>query len=157
MKKLILAVLITLLSATTSWGAAACVHTSVTELPGDALMITETCTAHTDNSLSATVSTTTLNLLKGKYLYNLYTYPGATAPTDASDLVINMTVGAGGTWDILDGTGTNMIDATSTLGFGDAIPFYEIITGALTVVVTNNAVASAITSLVFIAVPERGN
>lgn len=75
---------------------------------------------------------------KGWYLYNVEVDPGATAP-DAADVLIKNAAGR----DLLDGLGTNLIHATATQSLSDSMPFFELITGALTLDVDNQATVSA--------------
>lgn len=117
--------------------------------------VTATCTHHTDNSLSDTVSETETGLkhgsLAGWLLDEAWTAPGTTAPTDATDLTISGTIGSVAV-DLLGGAGTDQIDATSHLKFvplsGGVNKQVPIPTGNLTVATANNAVASAIFYLV---------
>lgn len=85
--------------------------------------------------------------IRGFKLYSVKAYPGATAPTDATDLTITDEHGV----DLLGGKGADAIDATSKtwipVGPADyALP--ALITGNITVNITNNSVDSAITTLV---------
>ena len=114
-----------------------------------------TCTA---DSFAATYPATVVNPLavdsngspydiRGLKLYSVKAYPGATAPTDATDLTITDEFGC----DLLGTKGTNFIDATSKTWIpagpeGYALP--ALITGDITVNISNNAVNSAITTII---------
>ena len=85
--------------------------------------------------------------LRGLKLYSVKAIPGATAPTDATDLTITDEYGV----DLLGGKGTDLIDAT-TKTFIPAGPgaFAQpaLITGTISATITNNAVNSAVFKLV---------
>jgi hypothetical protein len=75
----------------------------------------------------------------------LRTYPGGTAPTDATDLYIYQHSSSG--VDLLDGGGVDKIDATSTLTFQPLINSAENpvpIMGDLYLAASNNSVNAAI-------------
>lgn len=121
-------------------------------------VVTLLCTHHTDNSLSAAVSASTMAKLAGKYVFAVKSYPGTTAPTDATDLSIVDSDGLS-LLGVAD-NGLNFIDATSTL----ATTFYNShigtntywmpVTGETwTISTANNAVASATFYLKFYLVP----
>ena len=83
----------------------------------------------------------------GLKLYCVGAYPGGTAPTDATDLTL--TSG----FDLLDGKGTNAIDSTTTTltwAGSSSVDFPVPVVGDITVGITNNAVAGAITNLILI-------
>jgi len=114
-----------------------------------------TCTADADastypatviNPLAVTSDSRTFDI-RGLKLYSVKAIPGDTAPTDATDLTITDEYGV----DLLGGKGTNLIDATSktwtlTGPAGCYVP--ALITGNVTVTITNNAVKSAVVTLV---------
>ena len=114
-----------------------------------------TCTA---DSVAATYPATVVNPLavdsngysydiRGLKLYSVKAYPGTTAPTDATDLTITDEFGV----DLLGGKGANLIDATSKtwVPAGPAgYAFPALITGNITVTITNNAVVSAVTTII---------
>ena len=107
-----------------------------------------TCTADAaDGSFPATVINDIVTLkLAGMSLYTVGTYPGGTAPTDASDLTITQD-----TIDILDGKGTNLIDSTTseiTWAGSSTADFPVPVLGDLTINITGNSVNSAITTIV---------
>jgi hypothetical protein len=111
-----------------------------------------TCTASADNaSYPATVVNTLENIstwdLRGLKLYSVKAIPGDTAPTDATDLTITDEYGV----DLLGGKGADLIDATSKTWIpagpsNFALP--ALITGNITVTITNNLVKSAVTTIV---------
>ena len=111
-----------------------------------------TCTA---DAAAATYPATVVNTLenisdwdlRGLKLYSVKAYPGAVAPTDGTDLTITDEYGV----DLLGGKGENLIDATSKTWIpagpeGYALP--ALITGDITVNISNNAVNSAITTII---------
>lgn len=111
-----------------------------------------TCTADAGNgSYPATVVNTLSGIstwdLRGLKLYSVKAIPGATPPTDQSDCTITDEYGV----DLLGGKGENLIDATSKTfipaGPG-AFAQPALITGNITVNITNNSVNSAATTLV---------
>lgn len=116
------------------------------------VVVVLTCTASADNaSYPATVVNTLANILpwdlRGLKLYSVKVIPGATAPTDATDLTITDEYGV----DLLGTKGTNFIDNTSKTWIpvgpaGYALP--ALITGNITVNISNNAVNSALTTIV---------
>jgi hypothetical protein len=111
-----------------------------------------TCTASADDhTFPETIVNTLANIstwdLRGLKLYSVKAYPGATAPTDATDVTITDVYGI----DLLGGKGTDLIDATSKTWIpigpaGYALP--ALITGNITVNITNNSVNSAVVNLV---------
>lgn len=114
-----------------------------------------TCTADSSNGsypatiinpLAVTSDGRTFDI-RGLKLYSVKCYPGGTAPTDATDLTITDEYGI----DLLGGKGTDVIDATSktwTLVGPSGCYSPALITGNLTVTITNNSVNSAVTTLI---------
>jgi len=81
--------------------------------------------------------------LTGYFLYSAKAWPGATAPTDATDLTITDIDGV----DLLGGRGTDFIDATSKTSTSAGTLVTDMpmpITSNLTITITNNAVNSAV-------------
>jgi len=74
----------------------------------------------------------------GYWLYNVETDPGGTAP-DAADVLV-MTVSGR---DLLDSGGTDLIHASATQSMSGSMPFFELITGVLTLDIDNQATPSA--------------
>jgi len=113
------------------------------------VVVTLTCTA---DSAAHTFPVTVINDLpgiadfdlRGLKLYSVATIPGVTGPTDDTDFTLTDQYGA----DILAGAGTNLIDNTTknrtVIGIASAV----IITGDVTLTIINNAVDSAVTTLV---------
>ena len=105
-----------------------------------------TCTADASNGSFPVL---TVVGFQDYYLFTVETWPGAPSPTDATDFTLTDSTTAE---DLLGGTGTDAIDATSTLTL---IPysstmdlFYTpLIKGDLTLTVTNNSVNSAIINI----------
>jgi hypothetical protein len=114
--------------------------------------VTLTCTGDaSDGSFPATNINTLVKALgfdiRGMKIAEVKAAPGGTAPTDASDVEITDENGI----DILGARGTNFIDATSKTYMvpGPASQHQPVlITGDLTVAITNNAVHSAVTTIV---------
>ena len=126
------------------WASAALGAGTVTQ--GDAkpdadmVTITFTCVGDSVNGAIPDTVTTTANtsIITGLYLYDVEVDPGATAP-DAADVLIKNT----GARDLLDGLGVNLVHATATQSMGNSMPFFEKITGVITLDVDNQATASA--------------
>lgn len=118
----------------------------------EAIIVTLTCTADAvAHTYPATVVNTLPNVLSrnlvGLYLYDVQAYPGVVAPTDATDLTITNEAGI----DLLGDKGTNLIDATSktqTLVGPNGVYAPQLITGNITVTISNNLVDSAVVTLV---------
>ena len=111
-----------------------------------------TCTA---DAAAATYPATVVNTLenisdwdlRGLKLYSVKAYPGAVAPTDGTDLTITDKYGV----DLLGGKGENLIDATSKTWIPagpENYSFPALITGNITVNISNNAVKSAVTTII---------
>ena len=111
-----------------------------------------TCTA---DAAAATYPATVVNTLenisdwdlRGLKLYSVKAYPGAVAPTDGTDLTITDKYGV----DLLGGKGENLIDATSKTWIPagpEGYAFPALITGNITVNISNNAVKSAVTTII---------
>ena len=86
--------------------------------------------------------------IRGLKLYSVKAYPGATAPTDATDVTITDEYGV----DLLGEKGTDLVDATSKtwIPIGPAnYALPALVTGDITVNITNNLVDGAITTLIF--------
>ena len=111
-----------------------------------------TCTADAATATyPATVVNTLENIsdwdLRGLKLYSVKAYPGAVAPTDGTDLTITDKYGV----DLLGGKGENLIDATSKTWCPAGPSNYALpalITGDITVNITNNNVNSAVTTII---------
>ena len=116
-----------------------------------------TCTAGTDGD-AGTYPATVMNALakdsnsnlfdiRGMKIYSVKAYPGTTAPTDATDLTLTDEYGI----DLLGGKGADLIDATTKTfipsGPG-AFAQPALITGNVTINITNNSVASAVTTII---------
>jgi hypothetical protein len=113
------------------------------------VVVTLTCTAAADdNSYPATVINHLTDIaaydLRGLKLYSVATIPGGTGPTDNSDMTLTDRYGI----DIMAGAGTNLVDNSaknrSVIGIASAV----IITGDITLNLTGNSVASAVTTVV---------
>jgi len=122
MKRIILAILILLAWAGIASAAGTCVESgdNPTRIydtsgnisnTGDEILLL--CTHHTDNSLSAELSSTIMEKLAGWYSWQVISFPGGTAPTDDTDLEISEemtdTIGLS----LLGSNGTDFIDATT--------------------------------------------
>lgn len=130
-----------------------CVHTN-TKAQYDKLFVLVTCTADaSDASMSAAVPSTAMRQLSGRYIYNIVTYPGGTAPTDNSDIAI----ADSDSYDVVtaSGNGLNKIDATTTRAFYTEGPdggdeYYLVHEDkTLTITQSNNSVNSAIVNYLF--------
>ena len=85
--------------------------------------------------------------IRGMKLYSVKAYPGATAPTDATDATITDDYSI----DLLGGKGTNLIDSASKTWIMAGPPdsyMPALITGNITLTITNNEVASAVTTII---------
>ena len=111
-----------------------------------------TCTADAE---AATYPETVVNTLsgvsdfdlRGLKLYSVKAIPGDTAPTDATDLVIEDEYGV----DLLGGRGVDFIDASvkTWIAAGPAKDTQPaLITGNITVKITNNEINSAVTTII---------
>ena len=81
-------------------------------------------------------------LIEGLQFYSIKTIPGDTAPTDNSDITITDEYGV----DLLGGKGTNLISATAkkwTLFGPENYTAAALITGDVTINISNNSVNSA--------------
>jgi len=111
-----------------------------------------TCTADAgDSSYPATVLNTLAGLadfdIRGLKLHSLKTIPGTPGPTDDSDITVTDKYGV----DLLGGKGADIIDnaAKNWVVFGYSTYTIEpLITGNITVTITNNAVNGAVTTVV---------
>lgn len=85
--------------------------------------------------------------IRGLKLYAVKAYPGTTAPTDASDVTITDEFGV----DLLGGKGADLVDATTKTyipaGPG-AFAQPALITGNITLNITSNEVAGAVTTII---------
>ena len=143
MKSGFIVVLILLLSAPV-FGASTAAYV---EYEGGAtyqLNITHTCAGG-----SAVFTNTKIPYnLRGMFLYYIRTYPGGTAPTDASDFYLYQHSSTGK--DVLDGGGVDKLDATSTLTIQPLINSTDSgmpITGDLYFFAENNSVNAAIVTI----------
>ena len=114
-----------------------------------------TCTADaTPGTCTDALDADVMAAMAGKYLYTITTYPGGTAPTDATDLAITDSISK--SYLSATGNGANLIDATSTLwDFADggvgSENMYPLIHGdrPLTFTITNQAVNNAVMYIEF--------
>lgn len=98
------------------------------------------------NPLAVDINNSSFDI-RGLKLYSVKAIPGDTAPTDATDCTITDADGV----DLLGGKGADLIDATSKtwVPFGPstfALP--ALITGDISINITNNSVNSAQTTIV---------
>lgn len=153
MKK-ILVILLCLFPAS-AWAGGTCVTTTESRYgPEDEkLKIVFACTADAaDASMSYTLTESQMANMHGLWTIIVTTYPGATAPTDASDLAI--TDGNGLAVMTAAGNGINFIDATSTLQEYTEGPngdqyFLADKEVPWTLTITNNLVNSAVVNIRF--------
>ena len=149
MKKLLLiaAIIAALAIPGSSWAVGSCTQTATKDKDSSVVSITFACTGDAANgSIPDTdVSAANMALVLDKAALNsVVAYPtsGGTAP-DAADVQILMN-----SMDLLGGLGTNLIHATATQGLNPSSTFtgdtwFPIITGTLTLKVSNQATASA--------------
>jgi len=146
MKKYFLALFLVLAIASQIWAAAGTVVVVEDKVVIEGKMakkiITLTCTGGTAGE-AGTVPNTTLpaNIIKGWYLYSAETNPGAGPPDANYDIVINDADGV----DVANGLLMNRHTSTTELvNLGMGVYGYPLITGALTIVQTNQTTASAV-------------
>ena len=122
---------------------------------GQVAKLVLTCTADAD---AATFPAAVLNTLavdgdgrsfdiRGLQGYSIKVIPGSPAPTDASDITITDEYGI----DLLGGKGTNLISATNKTWalFGPSgYSVSALISGNTTITISNNAVKSAVITIV---------
>lgn len=138
MKQLILAILIILL-AIPAYAANSSIEEQVlTYREGDLDIAEVTFTIVGDDGTGAIADTAMAFDATGYYLYNVEVDPGATAP-DEADVLVKTVSGR----DLLDGLGASLVHATSTQSMSDSMPFFEIVTGVLTLDVDNQGTNSA--------------
>lgn len=155
MKKTIctLFLLFMLLFSAKGWAAEGTVTQTLTTLSSNVSVLTFVCTANSSSAVFPTTRTdgTITAAIKGKYIQEVRTIPGATGPTNGVyDIAINE-----GTIDLMGGSMANLsstltqrwlpLIATSTYG---KTP----ISDTLSLVITSNAVNSAVVTVkVFIS------
>ena len=129
---------------TIAFAAGSCVLTQAgTQTGSDRMWRQYTCTA---DASAATVPAYTVTGFYDFYIYSVETWPGAVAPTDATDFTLLDAVTGE---DLLGGNGTDAIDATTPKTIfprsaAMALNFYHMVKGNLTLTITNNAVNSAV-------------
>ena len=141
MKKLLIIILLLVLP-TSVFAAGACVLTQTGSQPGASKMWRQyTCTA---DAADGTVAAYTVTGFYDYYIYSVETWPGATAPTDASDFTLLDAVTGE---DLLGGNGTDAIDATTPKTIlpksaAAGLNFYHLVKGNLTLTVVQQAAAT---------------
>jgi hypothetical protein len=137
-KKILLTLAMVLFTCTSAFAAGACVLTA-TFNGQDYRYKYYVCTA---DASDGTVANTTVTGFSGYWLTSVETWPGGTAPTDASDMtLLDATTGL----DLLGTNGTDLIDATTPGVAGPSIggTAHELMAnGNLTMVVTQQAAAT---------------
>jgi len=146
MKKLLLMIICLICIPSVVLAAGACVLTQSGSQPGsDKMWRQYTCTADAGDG---TVAAYTVVGFYDRYIYSVETWPGAVAPTDASDFtLLDATTGE----DLLGGNGTDAIDATTPKTIfpksaAMGLNFYHMVKGDLTLTIvqetakTNSAV-----------------
>lgn len=142
-KKLFLILVFVLISSQV-WAAGACVeNTSGAYNGSDIRWKTYTCTA---DAAAGTYATLTITGFVGYYLYTIETWPGTTAPTDASDYTL-LDATKSISDDLMGGEGANGIDATTAITRIPATPdgtqkLFHLIKGNLTFVPVQEAVVT---------------
>jgi len=139
MKKLFI-VMMALLFAGMAYGAGECTQDGAVQVDQSTRTLTFTCVGDSSGGSIPDTATNTANsaFIKGWRLYDVEVDPGTTQP-DAADVLIKNAAGR----DFLDGLGTNLIHATATQSMGDSMPFFDVIDGAITLDVDNQATGSA--------------
>lgn len=107
-----------------------------------------------DTALDADFMADAVN--RGFYLLEYHTWPGATAPDDASDFTLEDSNGM----DVLGTAGTNGIDATTTVrafpkNTAGSSAYWPAIDETLTLKVTNQATGSAIWNIKLVFVKDQ--
>jgi hypothetical protein len=122
-------------------------HTVTKFMVGEKRMYLHEVTWTADDATAAiadvTIPASDLKNYQGYYLYRVITDPGATAPTDDYDIVLNDVY----SFDVMEGALGNR-DTANTETVEVSIPVY----GQLTAVFTNNSVNSATGKIVFLFV-----
>lgn len=149
MRKLLIALI---LLATPAFGAMTCVE-GAHEREARSKVVKLTCTADATPATSvATLDASMMEELGGMFLYSITTDPGATGPTDNSDLQIadsrgvNIVTATGNGANVIDNSATNQLTPE-----GPETIFYQMAHSgyAWTITVTNNAVASSFFDIYF--------
>jgi hypothetical protein len=136
-----------LMVATSSFGAA-CTQTLTSYGPNMKELVF-VCTAASGTFTATATSTANTNAIKGFYVTDVYTFPGGTAPTEAS--AVTLSTGDSPAWDILGGIG--VVSATLAKRFlpPATLPSSSLagntVRNALTVGITGNAVSAAIVTV----------
>jgi hypothetical protein len=145
MKRLLIALIIMLISVpSVALAAGTCVFTQSGSKSGSEHMWRQyTCTA---DAADGSVDAYTVIGFHDFYIYSVETWPGATAPTDASDFTLLDAITGE---DLMGGNGTDAIDATTPItvlprSAAMSLNFYHMVKGNLTLTITNNVVNSAI-------------
>uniref|UniRef100_A0A6M3IZS1 Uncharacterized protein n=1 Tax=viral metagenome TaxID=1070528 RepID=A0A6M3IZS1_9ZZZZ len=138
MKQLILALLIILL-AIPAYAANSSIEEQVESYRAGDLEIVEVVFTIVGDDGNGSIADTAMAFdATGYYLYNVEADPGATKP-DAADVLVMTASGR----DLLAGGGANLIHADNTQSMSGAMPFFEIVTGVLTLDVDNQGTNSA--------------
>ena len=117
------------------------------------------CTTDTDGSFSLQLSDSMYEFLQGWAITEVRVINSSaqTDPTVNSDLALALE--SGGTFDLLHGAGTNMVDNDATNSFppldSGSIPSVIYVVDQFYVDVTNNIVDSAVFNIKFIAFPTK--
>lgn len=126
-------------------------------LHNDMIEVRLLCTCE---AAAATFTSVVLNTLAGMsdydlvgfFLYSVKVWPGATAPTDASDLTITDVDGI----DLLGGRGTDLIDSASLTSCCVGTTSTDMpmpITGPITLNISGNVVNAAVINIKLLFVP----
>jgi len=149
-------ILAIMLMASQLWAAGSCVQTPLVYQNGSVFTVNLVCTGAADNGSipNTSLETDTITALKGKYfLYTVSAYPtaGGTAP-DAADVFILDASGEDLLGSVDGGTtankGLNLIHATlkkTTMPYSAYLSqaYFPVITGVLTLKVSNQATVNA--------------
>ena len=143
MKKLtVLLTILMLLVSTMAMAAGTCVLTQTGSQSGaEHIWRQYTCTA---DAAAGTVPAYTVTGFHDFYIYSVETWPGAPAPTDASDFTLLDAITGE---DLLGGNGTDAIDATTPKTIfpksaAMGLNFYHMVKGNLTLTIVQQAAAT---------------
>jgi hypothetical protein len=140
MKRILLTLLIICFATTFAYAAGETIEEQVVSYNRQGREYVEVTFSILGDASSGAISDTDMAFdANGYFLYNVEVDPGATQP-DAADVLIMTASGR----DLLYGGGTNLVHATATQSMSGAMPFFEIVTGTLTLDVDNQGTAAAL-------------
>ena len=140
-KLLIVLIMLVLLIPTVALATGTCVITQSGSQPGaEHRWVHYTCTADGSGLMAAYTVTGFFDF----YIYSVETWPGGTAPTDASDFTLLDAITGE---DLMGGNGTDAIDATTPKtvlpkSAAAGLNFYHMVKGNLSLVIVQQAAAT---------------